>query len=360
MTAIAMAIVVISVYGWSVLVVPHTRLEMTLLGAAYLGVSTFGWLRAEPRGPRAIALWLAVLLALSVVTLWITYLGAFLIAFPLIGFPAIYGGLRWGIVMTVFFLVFSIACNMYWGVPAIEVYARSTGFLPGAVFVIVIGLLIARERQARGEIRRYAAQVEELATARERNRIARDIHDSVGHYLTVVNVQIEAARAIVAADPAASSECLVRAQDFAKEGLSELRRSVSMLRTSGVEQRPFGLALAELVEDSRTRGLTTELVTEGAPRPLSPAVEFTLFRAAQEAFTNVTRHASATRVDCTLRYAARSVTMKIADDGVGAASTTDGGFGLVGLRERAQLLGGSVAVTTAAGRGFILEISVPT
>ncbi|MBL9016294.1 MAG: sensor histidine kinase [Myxococcales bacterium] len=359
-TALGMAVVVISVFGWSVLMVPETRVAMTLLGAAYLAISTLGWLWAEPRGGRAIALWLGVLLVLTAVTLYITYLNAFLLAMPLIGFPAIYGGLRWGIAMTVFFLLFAIACNVHWGASAIDVYARSTGFLPGAVFVVITGLLIGRERGARAQIRRYAAQVEELATTRERNRIARDIHDSVGHYLTVVNVQIEAARAIVAKDPAASSECLVRAQDFAKEGLSELRRSVSMLRAGGVEQRPFGLALAELVEDSRARGLETALVVEGTPRPLTPAVEFTLFRAAQEAFTNVTRHASATRVDCTLRYGARDVTMRIADDGVGTASTPDGGFGLVGLRERAQLLGGSVTVTTAAGKGFTLEVSVPT
>lgn len=356
-TALAMAVVVISVFGWSILMVPPTRLEMTVVGTAYLAVSTFGWLWAEPRGGRALVLWHAVLLALTVVTLWITYLNAFLLAFPLIGFPAIYGGLRWGIVMTLFFLVFAIACNVYWGNTPIDVYARSTGFLPGAVFVVVTGRLIGREREARAQIRRYAAQVEELATTRERNRIARDIHDSVGHYLTVVNVQIEAARATVAKDPTASSECLVRAQDFAREGLTELRRSVSMLR--GSEQRPFGLALAELVEDSRTRGLTTELVVKGDKRPLSPAVEFTLFRAAQEAFTNVTRHASATRVDCTLRYEPREVSITIADDGVGAAAT-DGGFGLVGLRERAQLLGGSATVTTAAGHGFRIEVRVPT
>lgn len=356
-TALAMAVVVISVFGWSVLMVPATRLEMTLLGTAYLFVSTLGWLWAEPRGGRALLLWHAVMLLLSVVALWITYLSAFLLAFPLIGFPAIYGGMRWGIVMTLFFLAFAIACNVYWGFTAIDVYARSTGFLPGAVFVVVTGRLIGREREARAQIRRYAAQVEELATTRERNRIARDIHDSVGHYLTVVNVQIEAARAIVAKDPAASSQCLVRAQDFARDGLAELRRSVSMLR--GTEQRPFGLALAELVADSKSRGLETELVVHGEKRALTPAVEFTLFRAAQEAFTNVTRHASATRVDCTLRYEPREVSIRITDDGVGAAST-DGGFGLVGLRERAQLLGGSATITTATGRGFTIEVRVPT
>lgn len=361
-TALAMAVVVISVFGWNVIMVPETRLVMTLLGAAFLGVSTLGWLWAEPRGPRAIALWLGVLVALCVVTLWFTYLGAFLLAMPLIGLPVIYGGLRWGLVMTLFFLLFAVACNTYWGASALEVYARSTGFLPGAVFTVVAGLLVGREREARGQIRRYAAQVEELATTRERNRIARDIHDSVGHYLTVVHVQIEAARATFATDPNASSECLVRAQDFARDGLAQLRRSVSMLRTGGVEQRPFGIALAELVADCKSRGLETKLTVLGTTRPLTPAIEFTLFHAAQEALTNVARHASATRADVTLTYAESDVKLVVQDDGVGATNgtTVEDGFGIVGIRERAQLVGGTMTITTSSGHGFAVAVRVPT
>ena len=359
-TALCMGFVVVSVFGWNLIMSPDTRVVMTLIGAPYLAISTVGWIWAERRGVAAIACWIAVLLALTAASLWFSYFGTFLLAMPIIAFPAIYGSLRWSLAMVLFFLAFAVACNVHWGVPPIEVYSHSTGFLPGAVFTVVASLLIAREREGRKQIRRYAEQVEELATTRERNRIARDIHDSVGHYLTVVNVQIEAARAIVAKDPAASNECLVRAQDLAKEGLSELRRSVTMLRAGAAEQRPFKLALSELVTDARGRGLSTELVVQGEPRALTPAVEFTLFRAAQEAFTNVTRHAAATTVTCTLHYEPRDVAMTITDDGVGAAGTTDGGFGLVGLRERAQLLGGSVKITTAAGRGFTVEVRVPT
>ncbi|MEO6772621.1 MAG: sensor histidine kinase [Kofleriaceae bacterium] len=358
-TALAMAVVIVSVFGWSVIVDTPTRLAMSVLGIVFLGLGTLGWLWAERRGATAIALWLGVLLALAAAALWLTHLGAFLIAMPLIGFAVVYGGLRWGILVTAFFLAFAVACKVSWGASPIDVYAGSTGFLPGAVFVVVLALVIVRERDAQQQLRRYATQVEELATTRERNRIARDIHDSVGHYLTVVHVQIEAARATVTSDPTASSACLGRAQDFAREGLAELRRSVSMLRSGDLEQRPFGLALAALVDDCRGRGLEIELVVEGPPQPLTPAVEFTLYRAAQEALTNVARHANATQVRCTLRHAAGEVTLTIADDGIGAIAT-DGGFGLVGLRERAHLVGGSVQITTAPGRGFTVEVRIST
>jgi signal transduction histidine kinase len=350
---------VLSMYGWNVIVGSGSRVVLTLLGLAYLVAGTVGWAWAERRGARAIAGWIALLTVLAFATVWISQFGVFIVIFPSIGFAVMYGSIRWGIAMTALILAFLVALCIQWGMSPIGVYTNSTGFIPGAVFVIVFSALIDRERVARQQIRRYATQVEELATTRERNRIARDIHDSVGHYLTVVHVQIEAARATVATDPSASSECLARAQELAREGLSELRRSVSMLRGGGAEQRPFGVALAQLVEEHRTNGQDTALVVAGTPRPLTPAIEFTLFRAAQEALTNVARHANATHASCTLRYGERDVSLEVADDGVGAVAA-EGGFGLVGLRERAQLVGGSVDIRTTPGRGFAVEVRVPT
>jgi signal transduction histidine kinase len=355
---LAMATVVISTFGWNVLVGPGPRGMMAILGALFLVAGTVGWVWSERRGPRAIAVWLCVLFLLTLPSLWLSQQGVMLIIMPVIGATVIYGSLRWGIVVSVLYLVFAIALNVHLGASPIQIYSASTGFIPGAVFTIVVGLLVVRERDTRRQLRRYAAQIEELATTRERNRIAREIHDSVGHYLTVVNVQIEAARATLARDPDASQECLVRARDFAREGLGELRRSVAMLRAGAVEQRPFGVALAELVAESRSQGLDTSLDISGLPRSLAPAVEFTLFRAAQEALTNVVRHASATQVRCTLRYDAHEVSLEVEDNGVGTEKA-EGGFGLVGLRERVQLVGGSVRVKTSAGHGFTLEVRVP-
>ena len=130
-----------------------------------------------------------------------------------------------------------------------------------------------------------------------------------------------------------------------------------MLRTAGA--RPFGIALAELIDESCARGVASTLEVEGTPRPLVPAVEYALFRTAQEALTNVAKHAQATCARCTLRYRESDVALEISDDGVGAIAT-DGGFGLLGLRERAELIGGVLQIRTAAGRGFAVEVSVAT
>lgn len=357
--ALAMALVVVSSFGWNVIVASGPRVPLALCGVVYLFASTIGWIWAERRGVRALAAWLASLLVLALVALRISDRGVFLVAMPLIGFAVLYGSMRWGIAIAAVFFVFIASEEALAGADLTQIYINSTGFIPSAVFVIVAALLLVRERDARVQVRRYAAEVEDLATTRERNRIAREIHDSVGHYLTVVNVQIEAARALVAANPSGSNECLARAQQFARDGLAELRRSVSMLRSSAVEQRPFGVALAALVEDSRNQGFDTTLEVRGTPRPLTPAIEFTLFRAAQEALTNVTRHAQGSRACCTLRYDDRDVSLRVSDDGVGAVKP-DGGFGLIGMRERAALVGGTVDIQTAAGRGFAVEVRVPT
>lgn len=339
-TAMGMFVMICSSMGWTVIRNADARPAMLAVGIPFTLLATLGWIWAEGRGPRVLAGWLATFSALVLVALYISDLGNLIMVMPMIGLAVIYFGVAWGVVATCVVLVFNIAMAMSWGVDAIRVYEISTGFLSGAVFAIIIGRLIVSEREAHRQVRRYAAEVEELATTRERNRIAREIHDSVGHYLTVVNVQIEAARATK------SPEHLDRAQEHAREGLAALRKSVAMLRTG--EQRPLVAALREL----------TELTVVGAPRPLTPAVEFTLFRAAQEALTNVARHASATAASCTLRYGERDVTLTVADDGVGAVST-DGGFGLVGMRERAHLVGGTVDIATAPGRGFTIEVRVP-
>jgi signal transduction histidine kinase len=131
-----------------------------------------------------------------------------------------------------------------------------------------------------------------------------------------------------------------------------------MLRAPAVEQRPFGLALSTLVEEARGQGLVTSLTIDGTPRALAPTVEFTLYRVAQEALTNVTRHSRAAHASCTLRYRDGDVVLQIEDDGVGAAGT-DGGFGLTGVRERVQLVGGTMDVRTAAGQGFTIHVCVP-
>jgi len=236
----------------------------------------------------------------------------------------------------------------------------------GIVFVVVFTRIAASEREARASLgeanrllRENAAQVEELAVTRERNRLAREIHDSLGHYLTVVNVQIGAAQAIFNQDSTRALDHLAKAQTLTQEGLTEVRRSVAALRASPTESRPLTDALGKLVEQWNATGMSAVLTVTGTLRQLTPQADLTLYRAAQEALTNVSRHAQATKVDLTLDYRnAESVLLMVQDDGAGSNDLA-AGFGLLGVRERAQLLGGEVRVVTEQGKGFKLEVELP-
>ncbi len=236
----------------------------------------------------------------------------------------------------------------------------------GIVFVVVFTRVAASEREARTELatanqqlRDHAAQVEELATTKERNRLAREIHDTLGHYLTVVNVQIGAAQTILGQDRSRALDHLAKAQTLTQDGLAEVRRSVATLRASPTESGPLPEALAKLIEQWNAAGMLATLTIVGVVHPLTPPAELTLYRAAQEALTNVGKHAKTSQVSLTLDYeTAGTVRLKVQDDGVGSADS-QGGFGLLGVRERVQLLGGEVFVRTKVGKGFTLEVELP-
>jgi signal transduction histidine kinase len=213
---------------------------------------------------------------------------------------------------------------------------------------------------ANRKLREYSVQVEELATIQERNRLAREIHDSLGHYFTVINVQIEAARAIIQADPPRGMDALTKAQNLTREGLSEVRRSIAALRVSATENQSLTEAITRLVEDNRSAGIVTEFEVSGQPETLQPAIEQTLYRAAQEGLTNIRKHAFASRVDLYLAYSPEQVKLKISDNGTGPAPKSDGkGFGLLGISERVNLLNGHLRTDSAAGQGFTLEVEIP-
>ncbi len=212
---------------------------------------------------------------------------------------------------------------------------------------------------ANHQLAEYASQAEELAATQERNRLARDIHDNLGHYLTIVNVQIEAARLTLDSDPTRALDALTKAQDMARKGLNSVRESVAALRVSPVENRPLEDAIAELVDESRTAGITTEFHLLGDSRPVESKSALALYRAAQEGLTNVCKHADASHVDVTLDFSQPDhLRLTIHDDGAGASDTSRG-FGLMGIRERVQLLGGEFKVETQVGKGFQLEVSIP-
>ncbi|MEU4691877.1 sensor histidine kinase [Actinoplanes sp. NPDC023714] len=239
------------------------------------------------------------------------------------------------------------------------------GLLAAAIFAAVVTKLLVREQEARAalaeaheRLRTYAIEVERLAAVQERNRVARDIHDGLGHALTVVQMQIKAARAVLPPHADRAGEMLAKAQDQAEEALREVRRSVGALR----EQRPaapLSEALGTLAAETSAAGVPTVVEVRGTGRALSPETEESLFRAAQEGLTNVRRHARASRAELCLDYSRPAlVRLEVRDDGVGA-EPAPGGFGLLGLRERAAHLGGTVTLEPASGGGSLLVMEVP-
>lgn len=262
------------------------------------------------------------------------------------------------------------------GQPFLETIIDLLSIGAAMVFTLIFTSIAVRESGARNEIQRlatdlrqanhrlaeYAAQVEELATMRERNRVAREIHDNLGHYLTVVNVQIEAAKTIMASQPEKAQNALEKAQTLTQEGLAAVRHSVSALRESPLENRTLAEALEKLSESARESGLIVDLQVEGEPAVRDPKVELTLYRAVQEGFTNVRKHARASKVNVALHFEPTQTTLKMEDNGIGTELETQSptSFGLVGIEERVQLLNGRMQIHTAPQQGFQFSISLPT
>ena len=263
----------------------------------------------------------------------------------------------WAVLMCLL-VIAGVSGNLSW-VPTWPLWFRNlTSATAAVVFVVVYVGVAAREREARQRVEKLSGEVAQLAAANERNRLAREIHDTLGHYLTVIHVQLEAARALLHSEPDRGLLAINRAQTLAKDGLTAVRQSVKALRE---DARVEGIAeqLASLIEASRDETFRATFSCTGRPRPVSAPVALALHRTALEALTNVRRHAAASRVAFTLAYRDDGrVELLVEDDGQGAVDT-EGGFGLVGIRERAEQLGGSVAYRTAPGAGFRMQMELP-
>jgi signal transduction histidine kinase len=304
-----------------------------------------------------------------------------LITMPLVGHVVeiLSGWWRWfmyAAILGILTLAFGIQTGNWGNALLFTLY-----FAPALIFVIIFVQLTqtadAQRLQAEQltveleaanhQLAAYAAQAEELATTKERNRIAREIHDTLGHYLTVVNMQIKAAQAVMGQQPEKAQDVLQKAQKLTEEGLTAVRQSVSTLRDSPIGHKPLPATLANLLAETENSGIVTQFDILGEPRLLDAKLNLTLYRAVQEGLTNIRKHARASRVDLQLDFSqADQVRLRLKDNGVGTAVSTatdhasNGSFGLIGLRERVHLLGGHLQTETAPGNGFILTITLPS
>jgi len=226
--------------------------------------------------------------------------------------------------------------------------------------------LLTDLEQSHQKLKDYAAQVEELATVEERNRVARDIHDSVGHSLAVINVQLEKALVFLRRDVDVTEQAMKDAKRAAKEALGDVRESVRTLRQSA-EIFSLTESLTALIERSKGSGLEINMQMDGSESGYSKPALMTLFRAAQEALTNVHKHAEASQVEITVHLNDGSGQLQVQDNGIGfdleqagrLSNQNQGGYGLRGIRERLELVGGGLSIESESGIGTTLTVSIP-
>lgn len=220
-------------------------------------------------------------------------------------------------------------------------------------------VLVNELDSANEKLRDYSLKAEELAATEERNRIAREIHDTLGHSLTVVNVQLEAAQKLLDTDQNRARKFIAKARQLSQDGLQGIRASISSLRASPLDGKSLIESLEELVAQTRTAGFQAQLSLTGEPHPLDWKLETALFRTAQEALTNARKHSQAKRIDLKLDFTQdQHVSLTISDDGVGCQNP-EGGYGILGIQERIQYLDGQSRIDTAPGQGFRLEVDLP-
>ncbi|WP_051571075.1 sensor histidine kinase [Cryptosporangium arvum] len=232
---------------------------------------------------------------------------------------------------------------------------------PGAAFAWpVVALLLGEVVRARRELQTRAAAERERDIARERVRIARDVHDVVAHVLAGVTVQMGVAVAAVDRDPAAARAALQQARTASRGALAELRTSVALLRHGGptADGEPLpGLAdLPALVDGVRPAGLDVRLDVDAGELPA--VLGLTVYRIVQEALTNVVRHARATSAVVTVARGPDAVRVDVVDDGTGGSGGPPG-FGILGMTERAAGVGGRLDAGPGPERGFRVRAVLP-
>lgn len=210
---------------------------------------------------------------------------------------------------------------------------------------------------------RLFQQSTQLGALEERNRLAREIHDTLAQGLTAVALQLETADALLEAhaSPAKAREAISRALHLTQANLEEARRSVLDLRAAPLEGRTLAQALELLITEHAPPGVELDFTTTGAELPLPPRVAIGVYRIAQEAIANVARHSEARRLTVTLAARPEHVVLLIEDDGRGfePEAVPTGHFGLIGMRERARLLEGTITIASAPGLGTRVEARVP-
>ncbi len=234
------------------------------------------------------------------------------------------------------------------------------------VFVLLLMNTIVSERQSREKLaaaneklREYALRIENQATLEERNRIAREIHDSLGHSLTVLNLQLETALKLWQVNPVKAQSFLKRAKELGSETLHDVRQSVSTMRVYPLREQSLDSAISALIEDCRhSTNIKFDCDIQISHR-MADEVNTAIYRIIQESITNICKHAQATEVKLQLSVTLAHLHLLIQDNGIGfnlSQNTT--GFGLQSMRDRTLAIGGDFNIESSLGCGSKIKVDV--
>ena len=249
-----------------------------------------------------------------------------------------------------------------------------TMLLPGSLIAHLMtqqrrqraALAAAAEEQTRTnkQLVHYASSLEELTISRERNRMARELHDTLAHSLSAVTVQLGAVETLWESSPEAAKALLMQADGSARDGLDEARRALQALRASPLEDLGLVLALEALTKEAAERtGAKLHLdMPKMSLTFLEPHFEQSIYRVAQEAIENCVRHAMAKTLWVSLIHSENQIQISIQDDGQGfdqTHSAPSGHYGIEGMKERAHVIGGTLQVESSLGKGTMVKLVVP-
>jgi len=347
-------------------------LRLVVLMVLYAALAAAGYLFTQGRARSGILVTLEIALVFAIGLLvprgsfWLAYFVVTVDAGFALGTPPRVYAAAGGI-----YLLLSANAYLAWGPLDREVIESLLSLLFGFVFMVTatrlaIEQMAGRQQgerllrqlgEAHEKLQAYAAEVETLSVARERQRLAQEVHDSVAHVLTGLLVQLQAARKTLATDAAGAASRLANLEEVVRRGLDEVRRAVRAMRPEHLETVGGVEAMRRLCAQFAERTATrVTFVAEGEPA-LTPAQEVLLYRALQECLTNAARHGRASNVWAALRPQSGRVELRVRDDGTGAAEVAPG-MGLTGMAERAAAAGGRFSYRTSVG-GFEAVLDLP-
>jgi signal transduction histidine kinase len=266
----------------------------------------------------------------------------------------------------------ALAIPTAWG-DRLLFFSTAYSILGRTVSFLLVGYMVARimrmqRRQQRSlaeanaRLVHYAATLEQLATTRERNRLARELHDTIAHTLSAQALELEAVDSLWEADPVQARTMLKNSLAATRTGLTETRRALKALRSSPLEDLGLALAIRQAAESAAARAnLTLDLHVPERMDDLPPDVAQCVYRVAQEALANAAHHAQARRVEVNLHREGDRLKLTVADDGCGfdpQALDTENHLGLRGMRERAEMAGGALEIDSEPGKGTTIQLTL--